>query len=487
MAVMAVLSRRTAHRAPARRGWLPAEPGPDALLYALAIMIWTYVWRVQDLFPILAALRLHLLATVVAAGLFMLDSRPTRRLRRLRTPILVCALALGAVAILGIPFSLWPQRSAVAFMTELAPNLLLMVLLAASIRGMRDLQWIAMVTLLGACVFSLVASLTAGHGPQGRPDDLAYYDANDLALVLLCTIPIAIFFIVRGGRWYRMLGVASGVLLLSTLVGSGSRGGFLGFVAVLLYILLGYRAIPRRLRVLTVLGGAVLFSLVASDAYWERIRTLTEPAKDYNWSGQSREGRLEVWRRGLGYMAAHPVLGVGLRNFPLAEGMLSTESRARAARGLGFKWSVAHNSFLEIGVELGVTGLAFFVAMLAGVLRALGRIRSERPLDDPATRRNVALACTMYASLIGFIVAGSFVSAAYFSYLYVLLALALGFVKVHRSDRLRPQWPPGWESLFDAMARTAAPAGPPARARYHRTGRYNRLALPTLPDGAGRS
>jgi O-antigen ligase len=333
----------------------------------------------------------------------------------------------------------WPGRSVSFLVKELVPNLLLIVLVAASVRSIRDLEWIALVNVLGACLFCLFVHLNFEIGPDGRLGHLVYYDANDLALVLVCTIPFAIFFLLTGSWTRRVLALASCALFVATLVKSGSRGGFLGFVAVLMYVLLAYRVIPKRVRVAAVCGAFALLTLVGSEAYWRQLGTLRNPQQDYNWSGRETAGRMEVWKRGLKYMADHPVLGVGMRNFPMAEGSLSEESKASMERGQGFKWSAAHNSFLEVGVELGVLGLAVFVTMLVAALRALRRIRSGRRWSAPTTqRREVSLAFTLSAAFVGFIVCGFFLSAWYFSYLYMLLGLVIGLGKIERFAQPRP-------------------------------------------------
>jgi O-antigen ligase len=429
-----------------------APEKPDLLLYAIAIMVWTYVWRVQDLFPVLGTLRISLIAAALAVGLFALDRHPARSATVLKTPVVLCALGLFAIAILGVPGSLWPGRSATFLLKDFVPNVVLLVLVAASVRSVRDLEWINWVNVLGACVFSAFVLLSFDIGPSGRLGRLVYYDANDLALVVVCTIPFSVFLLVRSGWTHRLLSLAIAMLFIVTLSRSGSRGGFLGFLAVLAYALVGFRAIPVRARVLTALGGLGLLTLTASDAYLDRVRSLRNLQQDYNWSGGATEGRMEVWKRGVRYMAEHPFLGVGMRNFSMAEGMLSEESKARMARGAGFKWSVAHNSFLEIGVELGVIGLALFVGMLTAAIRVLGRIKSARRSKDRGTVRELAFACTLTASLIGYVVAGFFVSAWYFSYLYMVLGLVVGFAKIDRFARVPLYSPQLKYSRTDAHA-----------------------------------
>lgn len=453
---MVVLRR---HRSPFRHEEPARRLTPDLPMYALALMILTNVWRIQDLFPVLGLFKLNLVATATTIALLVIDRDPSRHITRLKSPILVCMLGILALAILGVPMSLWPRRSATFVVRDLLPNLLMLVAMAATVRGMRDLSWIAMVNLVGACVYSVFVQLNFQVGPTGRLSNLVYYDANDLALVLVCTLPVTLYFLVRHGWRYRVLALASLMLLLATIAKSGSRGGFLGLVAVSLYVLLGYRVIPARARLVATAAVFGLFAITASEAYWDAIRTLRAPQQDYNWAGASPEGRVELWRRGLGYVAADPFLGVGMANFPLAEGMLSEESRARAERGAGFKWSVAHNSLLEVAVELGLIAFALFLAALFIALRTMHRIRAARPLQDPEVLRKVAFACTLIASLVGFIVAGFFVSAAYYSYLYALLGLCVGLAKIHGGSQNPPVAWPGRRSRLRAVDRMPVALG----------------------------
>src|SRR3989442_13656065 len=84
---------------------------------------------------------------------------------------------------------------------------------------------------------------------------------------------------------------------------------------------------------------------------------------------------MEVWKRGIGYMLGRPLLGVGAQAFGVAEGTLAPEAVEREEYGKGFKWSTAHNAFVEIGAEIGVLGLLLFGALLVGGFRGLARAR----------------------------------------------------------------------------------------------------------------
>jgi O-antigen ligase len=218
-------------------------------------------------------------------------------------------------------------------------------------------------------------------------------------------------------------------MILTAMVKSGSRGGFIGLVAVMTYVLLRYRAIPSRVRMLVTVAGLALFFGFASDKYWKSMGTILHPQSDYNYT--DTEGRVEVWKRGVGYMLHNPIVGVGIAAFPVAEGQ-SDLAVANAAEGKGFKWSVAHNSFLETGAELGIPGALVFIAILLVTLVALARISPRGRFSPWISKREMALAQMLIGALIGFAVAGFFVSAEYFAYLYFMLGLSVGLVKLVR-------------------------------------------------------
>jgi len=228
------------------------------------------------------------------------------------------------------------------------------------------------------------------------------------------------------------------LFLMTTLGETGSRGGFLGFVVVAGYLLVRFEGISRAKRLGAVALLVVMLVGLASDRYFERIETILHPSTDYNWSGQSATGRMEIWRRGVEYMLSHPVLGVGAANFERAEGTLSPEAHERQRYGRSFRWSTAHNSFIQIGAELGVMGVVLLGALLVDGIRMLGRIR-RRPVGEAAVLAQVLTAC-----LVGFVVTALFLSQAYSAYLYSLLGLALGLTRVvSAAGRPQPRTGPG--------------------------------------------
>jgi hypothetical protein len=94
----------------------------------------------------------------------------------------------------------------------------------------------------------------------------------------------------------------------------------------------------------------------------------------------SLPARVLMWQAALKTLAARPVFGVGVGQFPYRVAAFHPDAALSANFGL-IRFN-AHNQFLEVAAELGVIGGLLFVGMFAAVLwRAWKAFRTSR---DPA-------------------------------------------------------------------------------------------------------
>ncbi len=415
---------------------VPASPRPDTLILMLPLVIATYVWRVQDLFPILGKVKLPLFVGLATLAIFFSVVRGPRRLQAIDSPLSRMLLGLFAIMFLGIPTSLAQGASLSFLLKDFMPNLLLAMMVAAGVRNMRDLEWVMRGTVVGGALYCLYIYMRFHVGADGRLAELIYYDSNDISVLIVCTLPLAVYFIRPGMKLMdRIVAAAAFVVFLLTLIKGGSRGGFLGLLVVGTVLLVWYRGIPRRQMILVAVAGAALLALRGSDTYWANMKTLLHPTNDYNWTGKGATsgGRRAIWTRGIGYMLHHPLVGLGVRTFSRAEGTLSPGGQLNLIGGPGYKWSAAHNSFVEIGAETGVIGLVLFTGLFVYSIRAMMRLHRRRgPPGSVIGPRESAMAQSIAVAIIGFCVSGSFVSANYFAYPYLLIAMAAGLLKLTR-------------------------------------------------------
>lgn len=381
------------------------------------------VWRVQDLFPVLAPLKLPvLLLLALVAALIVSPREQLRLVLASRTKVMRGVLVLVVLALFSLPTSLYKGQSVDYLVRNFLPAVVLGFASAAAIYTVADARRVAAIQLAGAVLYAVVILTRFDIGPDGRLAGLVHYDANDLGLLMVCVIPLALYFLGNGTRLLpRLMAFGALALFLMTIIKTGSRGAFVALIAVTLYLLARYSTVHWGRRVAIVAGAVVLFLVGTGAQYRTAMATLLTPTEDYNWSGQAEGGRMEVWERGVQYMLDRPLTGVGLNAFPIAEGTLSPlASRQMFSRGV--RWSSAHSSYVQIGAELGVLAIVIFVLVLLAGLFTAGRLARDAARLGEA--RVAALARAQGAGLVGFAVAGAFLSHAYSP----ILLLALGTI-----------------------------------------------------------
>jgi len=394
-------------------------------LVALGVFMLTSVARVHQLFPALALFKPVTVTGVAAIVLCLLDRVPRRRIGALQIPATRYLIAFIVWMALSVPGALWPGGAFTTFVDFLKTGLIFLVIVTA-VRSFRDVEKLALVYFLGAVIFAAVVlsrtefQMTA----DGRMERLYFYDSNDLATYIVTALPLGLYFAATGKRWLQCVAWAGIGVLAVGFIWSGSRGGFLAFLAVIAYFLLRYTTVKRSWRWSAVIAIAVIVTATAGDKYWTRIQSIFRPSEDYNVTEQ--QGRVQIWRRGLGYTIQHPVLGVGAGNFPRAEGTISPLVE-RTPRGRSLKWGPPHNSYVQVAAELGVAGFIIFCAFFVNVFKAL---KIPPSTGDPTHKRRARLAQSLTASLIGFAVGSFFLTLAYADMLYALAGIAVGLRQV---------------------------------------------------------
>jgi len=402
----------------------------DALLVCVAVYTAAGVGRIHDLFPVLAPLKPALLATVASIGLLLLQQNGRRRIVLLRSRITTVLLGLVLWGALSVPFAL-TGGVAFHFWMDFARAVVMCVVLAASIRTTRDLERLSLVYFAVIVVYTaiILSRFQLGAGEEWRLGRLYFYDANDLATLIVTAMPIGLYFALAH-RWVplRILAVVGLLLLAVALIRSGSRGGFLAFLAVAAFIMVGFTTLSVRARISGLVVILAVLGATASDRYWTQMQTIIRPHEDYNLSDET--GRVKIWERGIGYMLSRPAFGVGMGNFQTAEGTISPMAR-RSESGHGVRWGAAHNTFVQIGAELGIPGLLLFLGLILSVFATLRRV-TRYARAGPQTQDLARLAQSLTAAVIGFVVGGFFLSLAYADMLYTLVALSLALAKVTR-------------------------------------------------------
>jgi O-antigen ligase len=346
-----------------------AQPRRLPMLIGICALTLFFTPQTLQLFPGLEGLQIAKV-TAVAAVLIFLFSRGSwsSRLRLGASPQLKCVLGLLVLATVTIPMAEWPGAS-LRYVTDVyIKNIIFVYLLYQAVRTDRDCRAIAGVLTFGSTL--LVLAILIGFGPlavaktdPNRFSVGATYDSNDLALLLVVTIPFAFFLIKPSRPLVRVFLISSIVLMLIGMLKTGSRGGFLGLLVIgFLAFMRGSRQ-ARKYTLITLALGASMIAFAAPASYWERIGTIYKFEDDYNVNEES--GRFAIWKAGLGMIAERPLTGIGIACFNIAEGRINHSKLQQSP----------HNSFVQATAELGLPGGFLFVAIIITSVRVARRAR----------------------------------------------------------------------------------------------------------------
>lgn len=370
-------------------------------LKSLVFVILIYVGRVHEAVPFLAGLPIAKIAFGISLFFAFTSARNHAVLNTFWASTLnKKVLALFLITVLSIPGSIWVGASFDFAFSHIIRLLVFLYLIATLVKTERDaryLIWWFSITIFLVAVFGAMGNkMVAGRIAVG-----ATYDPNDLALILVMSLPFMYYLMAAETGWRRKALAGMMVTVLFTIPLTGSRGGILALAAVLAAVILK-RGLSRSLSLIfaIILLGAVVVS-VTPEEHLERFQTIATVSEDYNMSAQG--GRVEIWKRSLKLIAANPFLGSGGATFVVAEGTTHEYG----------KWSAAHNSFIQIAVELGIIALAIHLL----IIRQL--IIIARRSSIPWLGKGVEVA--MYAYCIG----GFFVSWGFAYLLYFVIGLAI--------------------------------------------------------------
>jgi len=343
----------------ARRLWPPAAPAAGLIVLAIASAAWSVAPRLT-------------LGRACSFGVLL---------------VLAFALAQGAG---GRP--------------ELVRRLLLAVLVAATAVAAAGLVVLALVH--GSAVQAATDQYGARYRGLGQ-------NPNTVAALLGVVLPLAAWQVWERRGWERAAALGAFVLLDGSIVASGSRGALLsGAAALVAFSLCAARTVRLQATLvasvvaLTVLniGLAQIPNAVrgappsppSDTRNAERILPLdreigrgdpSAPAPGIKRRLLGGSGRSVAWRGAISTAAERPVAGYGF----------GTEERAFVDRYYYFAAGAPENSYIGVGLQLGVAGVALLLALALTLLAA--SVATVRALNGEVRRTAAAAAAVLVGGL----------------------------------------------------------------------------------------
>jgi len=245
-------------------------------------------------------------------------------------------------------------------------------------------------------------------------------DPNAEAFNLVFAVPIMVALLIASDKWKpRFLLIVIMVMCVIALILTGSRSGFVDLI--LLFLLMAVRSKKKLVLIPAFVFLSGIVWIVTPSQYQERYMTILgfaeDPTAQLDTSqGESAYGRIVGFRVAMMMLADHPILGVGVGNFPFAW-------RFGPYTFKGFKgWHQPHNLAGQILSEQGLVGGIAFIAFLVIVFQTnatgihkLGHLDKPPPvLTNLGKMLPVVLICMLVSG---------FSSHSYYRYNWYLMCL----------------------------------------------------------------
>lgn len=264
------------------------------------------------------------------------------------------------------------------------------------------------IILIGIMIYVSGYALT--HGGKGSGN--YFMDENDVALYINMWLPFCYFLIfVEKEKKIKIFYIIGFILGLSAVVYSGSRGGFVGLIAVAFII---WIFSPNKIiSIFIIFLSAILIIAFTRQSYWSDMSTITDLSES------TAKTRIESWKAAWGIFIDHPY-GVGGNNFQV---WFSKYQSGFFTHGM---WGrVAHSLWFTLIPELGIVGIYIYFSLLYYNIKDIIYLKNIDSNDDYAIKYINYLSLAFLASLTGYFASGTFLSVLYYSHYWYLTAIII--------------------------------------------------------------
>lgn len=252
-----------------------------------------------------------------------------------------------------------------------------------------------------------------GWGLMGPPG--FFQNSGELAIQMAVYWPVALaitlFLKPYLSKWTYRICLAMPVTAWAVILGSSSRGGQLALACQ--FALKYFRQLFRPKVLITIIAVAWLS--------WEFLPQ--EQKLRFSMIGEDKtsQQRMLYWQNGWEMMLDNPVLGVGYFNFiPYYQTYYRDDMLYKKAE-------LPHNIFIQVGTDAGFIGLAVFLALISYSILSMTRLSKDKHND---LLMEASLAPAFNYSLVGFIVAGQFVTVTYYPFFWIHLAMIVALKNI---------------------------------------------------------
>jgi putative inorganic carbon (hco3(-)) transporter len=391
-----------------------------AALFAFTLVLYA---RPSEFYPSPVTASIALVIGIVTLVFFVPTQFALEANISVTTPEVKILLLFALLAVVNMPLAMSPPDAVQVFTTTFVRCVVMFIVMVNVVRTPARLKGLLFLGVAAAIWLSFAAIndyrtglLTVeGYRAAGRGTGI-FGNTNDMALHLVTMFPIvAASMFASRNKVIKIALAACGLLLVSAIVLSYSRGAFIGLIVILVFFALKLGDQNR----FAIVGGLVLvaaaFLLFAPGGYGTRLLSIFVPSLDPVQSADAR--RAELFRS-IYVAIRHPFFGVGMGNY----------QSQMSLRGL-----VTHNSYTQVASEMGLFALATYIAFMVSPLRKVAQIVRDTS-SERRSSRFFYLAIGVEGALLGYVISSFFLSVPYNWYVYYLVAYAVCLRRIYESE-----------------------------------------------------
>lgn len=414
---------------------------PIAILVVLSQTFWLVTlfivfsfFRIHEVFPVLYPLKIPLMLSAGALAALLWHTLISQKMKLYWHPCFVWLFIFWGVVVVGVLFAANRGIAMAMFTGTYIKIMIMTVAVAWLITSPRELSRFSFLVVAAGLIVGCVALYNSANGiglvegsrvTIGRSFGSMLGDPNDLALVLLFPLAFTVATSTTKGINipFRLLSLATSVVLFMAILATQSRGGLLGSLAV--FGVYAWRII-RSKTVFFSLGGIGAIALYALAGISQRASGGTAEAG----IDESAMGRLYAWEAAFKMALDNPLLGVGLDNFYYNYFFYSPHWD-------GLNHAV-HSTWFGVLAETGFTGLVLFIVFVYQLIKCAKHTLTVIDNSDHIPPYLTSVSLAVYSGLIGTLVSGTFLTQGFIWPIYILAALTIAVSQI-ASQFERPQ------------------------------------------------
>ncbi|MDY6974112.1 MAG: O-antigen ligase family protein, partial [Thermodesulfobacteriota bacterium] len=301
----------------------------------LVYVVCTFFPHVYTFFPLLGTMKVVRVAGILLVVTYVFTRERYHNITAYKHPIFIAWVVFMIILPFGLIYS-WDRGATLNKTQEAYKYFLVFLIMIRIIDSSKRLDLIMAVfaaCAVGMALGSLFSGIVSAEGRTMSIDAGIFADPNDLCFLLNCALPFLLHLFLKSET--KIIPIAGTAVVLTAVVLTFSRGGFLGLCMVGFgYTLFIARKSKKYLA--PIFAAAVLIWFFSPTAYKERMSTITDFQVD-NETGLTGT-RIDTWLPAIKWGLEHPITGKGAGSTVYFNGM---------TRG---DWHVTHNSLVQVFV-----------------------------------------------------------------------------------------------------------------------------------------